>query len=48
VSAAIGGVHWESPIVAAGRLYVTDEAGKLWAFVPTRRRSSSSPCLPAG
>jgi len=33
-SAAIGGVHWESPIVAAGRLYVTDEAGKLWAFVP--------------
>jgi len=33
-SATIGGIHWESPIVAAGRLYVTDEAGKLWAFAP--------------
>jgi outer membrane protein assembly factor BamB len=33
-SAALGGVHWESPIVAAGHLYVTDEAGKLWAFAP--------------
>ena len=27
-----GGVHWESPIVIAGRLYATDEGGKLWAW----------------
>jgi hypothetical protein len=33
-SAALGGVHWESPIVAAGHLYITDEANKLWAFAP--------------
>lgn len=31
---SIGGIHWESPIVANGHLYVTDEAGKLWAFAP--------------
>jgi outer membrane protein assembly factor BamB len=33
-STSIGGIHWESPIVAAGHLYVTDESGKLWAFAP--------------
>lgn len=27
-----GGVHWESPIVVNGRIYVTDEGGKLWAY----------------
>lgn len=27
-----GGVHWESPIVVNGRVYVTDEGGKLWAY----------------
>ncbi|HVT60200.1 MAG TPA: PQQ-binding-like beta-propeller repeat protein [Thermoanaerobaculia bacterium] len=31
---AIGGIHWESPIVINGRLYVTDEASKLWAYEP--------------
>ena len=29
---SFGGVHWESPIVIAGRLYATDESGKLWAW----------------
>jgi outer membrane protein assembly factor BamB len=28
----IGNIHWESPIVANGRLFITDEAGKLSAF----------------
>ena len=32
--ASIGGIHWESPIVVNGRLYVTDEAGNLWAYAP--------------
>jgi outer membrane protein assembly factor BamB len=32
---SIGGIHWESPIVAGGRLYVTDESSKLWAYEPT-------------
>ena len=32
--ASIGGIHWESPIVVSGRLYVTDEAGRLWAYAP--------------
>jgi outer membrane protein assembly factor BamB len=31
---SIGGIHWESPIVVQGRLYVTDENGRLWAFEP--------------
>jgi hypothetical protein len=32
--ASIGGIHWESPIVVNGRLYVTDEGGNLWAYAP--------------
>jgi hypothetical protein len=32
--ATFGGVHWESPIVIQGRLYATDEGGKLWAWAP--------------
>jgi hypothetical protein len=31
----IGGIHWESPIVANGWLYVTDESAHLTAFAPT-------------
>jgi hypothetical protein len=27
-----GGVHWESPIVVNGRIYITDENGQLWAY----------------
>jgi outer membrane protein assembly factor BamB len=30
----IGSVHWESPIVANGVVYVTDESGQLTAFAP--------------
>jgi len=30
----IGGIHWESPIVVNGRLYITDENAQLWAFEP--------------
>jgi PQQ enzyme repeat/PQQ-like domain len=33
-STLIGGIHWESPIVANGHLYLPDESGKLWAFGP--------------
>ncbi len=32
--ASIGGLHWESPIVAGGHLYVTDENARLWAYGP--------------
>jgi hypothetical protein len=31
---SIGGIHWESPIVVDGHLYVTDEAARLWAYGP--------------
>jgi len=31
----VGGRHWESPIVVAGHLYVTDEGGMLWKYGPT-------------
>jgi outer membrane protein assembly factor BamB len=27
-----GGIHWESPIVANGRLYITNESGQLTAY----------------
>jgi outer membrane protein assembly factor BamB len=30
----ISGIHWESPIVANGAVYVTDESGQLTAYVP--------------
>jgi len=30
--AAIGGIHWESPVVANGVLYIMDEAAHLTAF----------------
>ncbi|MCL4394213.1 MAG: PQQ-binding-like beta-propeller repeat protein [Chloroflexi bacterium] len=30
--ASIGGIHWESPIVASGILYITDENQKLTAY----------------
>jgi outer membrane protein assembly factor BamB len=29
---SIGGIHWESPIVVAGKVYITDENGELTAF----------------
>jgi len=30
--AAIGGIHWESPVVANGVLYIMDESAHLTAF----------------
>jgi hypothetical protein len=35
--ASIGGVHWESPIVINGHLFVTDEGSQLWAFGPSNK-----------
>jgi hypothetical protein len=29
---SIGGVHWESPIVVKGWLYMSDESGNLTAY----------------
>jgi len=28
----IGAIHWESPIVVKGVLYITDQSGKLTAY----------------
>jgi len=42
--AAIGGIHWESPVVANGVLYIMDEAAHLTAFtVP----SAAIPAVPS-
>jgi hypothetical protein len=32
--AAIGPLHWQSPIVVGGRLYLADENAVLWAYEP--------------
>jgi outer membrane protein assembly factor BamB len=29
------GIHWQSPIVVGGRVYVADNGGNLWAYAPT-------------
>jgi len=29
------GIHWQSPIVIDGRIYVTDQGRNLWAYAPT-------------
>ena len=31
----IGGIHWESPIIANGVLYITDESSQLSAYAPS-------------
>jgi outer membrane protein assembly factor BamB len=31
---SIGPLHWQSPIVVGGRLYITDENAVLWAYEP--------------
>jgi outer membrane protein assembly factor BamB len=36
---SIGGIHWESPIVVNGRLYVSDESGVMTAYGLTDDRS---------
>jgi outer membrane protein assembly factor BamB len=28
------GIHWQSPIVVDGRVYVTDQGRNLWAYAP--------------
>jgi putative pyrroloquinoline-quinone binding quinoprotein len=46
--ASIGGIHWESPIVVDGRVYVTDEAARLWAYalhpIPPADFYTVAPC----
>ncbi|MDP9121571.1 MAG: PQQ-binding-like beta-propeller repeat protein [Acidobacteriota bacterium] len=32
---SIGNLHWESPIVINGRIYITDEKATLWVYGPT-------------
>lgn len=34
-AAGLGSIHWQSPVVANGWLYVTDESSQLTAFAPT-------------
>ena len=48
-SAPIGGVHWESPMIARGVVYVTDESHNLTAFQIQPSGSAASPAhaLPA-
>jgi hypothetical protein len=29
---SIGGIHWESPMVVNGRLYISDESGAMTAY----------------
>ncbi len=36
------GIHWQSPIVIDGRIYVTDNGGNLWAYAPT----APTTCVP--
>ncbi len=42
-SASIGGVHWESPMIARGVVYVTDENHNLTAFQIVPSGGSESP-----
>jgi outer membrane protein assembly factor BamB len=48
-SAPIGGVHWESPMIARGVVYVTDESHNLTAFqiLPSGGAASRARVLPA-
>jgi outer membrane protein assembly factor BamB len=39
---SIGGIHWESPIVDNGVLYITDESGSLTAYAPQGALAASS------
>ena len=35
LDSSIGSIHWESPIVVDGKVYVTDESARLWAYGST-------------
>lgn len=45
-----GGVHWESPAVANGHVYETDDSGNLWiwAVTPPAPPSRGATCSPYG
>jgi len=47
-STQVGGIHWESPIVANGIVYITDEAGKLSAFSPNGQVPAPPPASTPG
>jgi hypothetical protein len=36
----VGGIHWESPIVVQGHVYLTDESGHLIAWIPVPGNTS--------
>jgi hypothetical protein len=42
----VGGIHWESPIVVQGHLYLTDEAAHLIAWIPVPENTSYSTLPP--
>ncbi len=42
----VGGIHWESPIVVQGRVYLTDEAAHLIAWVPVPGNATYTPLTP--
>ena len=42
----VGGIHWESPIVIQGHVYLTDEASHLIAWVPNPGNTSYSTLPP--
>ncbi|HVT17533.1 MAG TPA: PQQ-binding-like beta-propeller repeat protein [Thermoanaerobaculia bacterium] len=50
----VGVIHWQSPIVVNGRLYLTDNQGALWAYrlaalpPPTCTPDATTLCLNAG
>jgi PQQ-like domain len=44
---AIGGIHWESPIVDNGALYITDESGQLTVYAVNGVIPTSTSTLPA-
>jgi PQQ-like domain len=37
-----GSIHWQSPIVVNGRVYVADGDGNLWAYEPTVRATCTA------
>jgi outer membrane protein assembly factor BamB len=39
---SISGIHWESPIVVNGHLFVTDEGSQLWAYGPNTPAPATS------
>jgi hypothetical protein len=42
----VGGIHWESPIVVQGRVFLTDEAAHLIAWAPSFVNTSYTPLTP--